>query len=85
MTRMTSQDSEICDHARALASPVARAFVRIAMACRGVSETAAQQIYLDYIQGGTTECAPDHSRQAAAPTACAMPMIVPSPLAGEGS
>jgi hypothetical protein len=51
MTRMTSQDSDIRDHARALSSPVALAFVRIAMACRGVSEAAAQQIYLDYIDG----------------------------------
>ncbi|CCD86781.1 conserved protein of unknown function [Bradyrhizobium sp. ORS 285] len=70
MTRMTSQDSkqdstqdpEICDHARALSSPVALAFVRIAMACRGVSEATAQQIYLDYIHGSASEHAPDDVR-----------------------
>ncbi|WP_257166727.1 hypothetical protein [Bradyrhizobium sp. SRS-191] len=65
MTRMTSQDSkqdskqdsrqdpEICDHVRALSSPVALAFVRIVRTCRGVSEAAAQQIYLNYIDGGS--------------------------------
>ncbi|MGY3451640.1 hypothetical protein [Bradyrhizobium sp. USDA 4353] len=66
MTRMTSQDAqqdskqdpEICDHARVLSSPVALAFVRIAMACRGVSEAAAQQIYLDYIHGAASGHAP---------------------------
>lgn len=62
MTRMTSQDSkqdpEIFDRARALSSPVALAFVRIVMACRGVSEAAARQIYLDYIHGGAAEHAP---------------------------
>ncbi|NPU10345.1 hypothetical protein HL666_06225 [Bradyrhizobium sp. 83002] len=61
MTRMTSEDPEICDHARALSSPVALAFVRIAMACRGISEAAARQIYLDYIHGAATPHAPDES------------------------
>ncbi|MGJ4926047.1 hypothetical protein ACQR1I_12060 [Bradyrhizobium sp. HKCCYLS2038] len=59
MTRMTSQDPDICEHARALSSPVAIAFVRIVMACRGVSEAAARQIYLDYINGVRPERAPD--------------------------
>ncbi|CAL76694.1 hypothetical protein BRADO2885 [Bradyrhizobium sp. ORS 278] len=59
MTRMTSEDPEICDHARALSSPVALAFVRIVMSCRGVSEAAAQQIYLDYIHGAAMDRASD--------------------------
>ncbi|MGJ5177109.1 hypothetical protein ACQR16_01255 [Bradyrhizobium oligotrophicum] len=58
MTRTINPDSQICDHARALSSPVALAFVRIAMACRGVSEAAARQIYLDYINGVRPEHAP---------------------------
>ncbi|WP_315737443.1 MULTISPECIES: hypothetical protein [unclassified Bradyrhizobium] len=58
MTRMMSPDSEIVDHARALCSPVAVAFVRIVMTCRGVSEARARQIYLDYINGVQPEHAP---------------------------
>jgi len=49
MTRTMSSEPETCDHARALGSPVALAFVRIVIACRGVNETRARQIYLDYI------------------------------------
>ncbi|BAM90708.1 conserved hypothetical protein [Bradyrhizobium oligotrophicum S58] len=58
MTRMTIPDSETSDHARALCSPVALAFVRIVMACRGVTEARARQIYLDYINGVRPEHAP---------------------------
>ncbi|GLH77935.1 hypothetical protein SSBR45G_28430 [Bradyrhizobium sp. SSBR45G] len=49
MTRTKIPDLETCEHARVLCSPVALAFVRIVMACRGVSEARARQIYLDYI------------------------------------
>ncbi|UFZ06636.1 hypothetical protein LQG66_10210 [Bradyrhizobium ontarionense] len=60
MTRTMSPDPETCDHARALCSPVALAFVRIAMACRGVTEAQARQIYLDYIN----RVQPDHASVA---------------------
>ncbi|MGC2776870.1 MAG: hypothetical protein WA418_14675 [Bradyrhizobium sp.] len=49
MTRNTSPEAETYDIARAFTSPVALAFVRIVMACRGVTEGRARQIYLDYI------------------------------------
>ncbi|MGJ4961711.1 hypothetical protein [Bradyrhizobium sp. HKCCYLRH3061] len=58
MTRMMSPDSETTDRTRALCSPVALAFVRIVMACRGVTEARARQIYLDYINGVRPEHAP---------------------------
>jgi len=37
------------DVTRIFASPVARAFVRIVVARRGVTEARARKIYLDYI------------------------------------
>jgi len=37
------------DATRIFASPVARAFVRIVVARRGVTEARARKIYLDYI------------------------------------
>jgi hypothetical protein len=43
-TRLGSHDSQ-----RIFASPVARAFVRIVVARRGVTEVQARKIYLDYI------------------------------------
>ncbi|XUM20347.1 hypothetical protein ACRAVF_22620 [Bradyrhizobium oligotrophicum S58] len=49
MTRTSGEDPETCDIARALDSPVAAAFVRIVMACRGVTDARARQLYLDYI------------------------------------
>ncbi|MGJ4887102.1 hypothetical protein ACQR1Y_02880 [Bradyrhizobium sp. HKCCYLRH3099] len=49
MTRTISEETDICDMSRVLASPVATAFVRIVMACRGVTEARARQLYLDYI------------------------------------
>jgi hypothetical protein len=49
MTQKTSPETETYDIARAFTSPVALAFVRIVMVCRGVSEKRARQIYLDYI------------------------------------
>ncbi|MFN5523585.1 hypothetical protein, partial [Bradyrhizobium sp.] len=49
MTRTSSENIDPCDIARLLASPVATAFVRIVMSCRGVTEARARQIYLDYI------------------------------------
>jgi hypothetical protein len=58
MTRTMSSEPETCDHPRALGSPVALAFVRIVMACRGVNETRARQIYLDYINRAQPEQAP---------------------------
>ena len=58
MTHTISPDPETCDHARALGSPVALAFVRIVMACRGVTEARARQIYLDYINRVQPEQAP---------------------------
>ncbi|MGJ4950710.1 hypothetical protein [Bradyrhizobium sp. HKCCYLS20291] len=59
MTRMISPDFQASDHIRVFGSPVALAFVRIVMACRGVSEATARQIYLDYINGVRPERAPD--------------------------
>ncbi len=58
MTQTISPEPETCDHARALCSPVALAFVRIAMACRGVTEATARQIYLDYIHRTQPDRAP---------------------------
>jgi len=58
MTHTISQEPETCDHARALGSPVALAFVRIVMACRGVTEARARQIYLDYINRTQPERGP---------------------------
>jgi predicted LPLAT superfamily acyltransferase len=37
------------DRQRIFASPVARAFVRIVVARRGVTEAQARKIYLDYL------------------------------------
>jgi hypothetical protein len=45
----TAKPLENSDDARIFASPVARAFVRTMVACRGVTESQARQIYLDYI------------------------------------
>lgn len=58
MTHTISPEPETCDYARALCSPVALAFVRIVMACRGVTEARARQIYLDYINRVQPEQAP---------------------------
>ena len=40
---------ENCTRERIFSSPVALAFVRIVVARRGISETEARQVYLDYI------------------------------------
>jgi hypothetical protein len=37
------------DRQRIFASPVARAFVRIVVARRGISEARAREIYLEYL------------------------------------
>jgi hypothetical protein len=58
MTHTIHPEPETCDHARALCSPVALAFVRIVTACRGVTEARARQIYLDYINRVQPEQAP---------------------------
>ena len=58
MTHTISPEPETCDHARALGSPVALAFVRIVMACRGVTEARARQIYLDYMNRTQPERGP---------------------------
>ncbi len=57
MARIISPEPETCDDARVLCSPVALAFVRIVMTCRGVTEARARQIYLDYIY----RTQPDHA------------------------
>ena len=49
MTRNSSTGLENPDRQRIFASPVARAFVRIATGRRGISEAEAEQVYLDYI------------------------------------
>ena len=50
-TRPTPDTSglEACDRERIFRSPVARAFLRIVVERRGVTEAEARQIYLDYI------------------------------------
>ena len=58
MTHTIHPEPETCDHARALGSPVALAFVRIVMACRGVTEARARQIYLDYMNRTQPERGP---------------------------
>ncbi|MGJ4997755.1 hypothetical protein ACQR0Z_25245 [Bradyrhizobium sp. HKCCYLS3077] len=58
MTRTISEETDICDISRVLASPVATAFVRIVMACRGVTEARARQLYLDYINRAQPDGAP---------------------------
>ena len=49
MTRNSTTGLENPDRQRIFASPVARAFVRIAIQRRGISEAEAEQVYLDYI------------------------------------
>jgi hypothetical protein len=49
MSRTSSTRLGIHDRQRILSSPVARAFVRIVVARRGVSEAKARKLYLDYI------------------------------------
>ena len=49
MTRNSTTGLENPDRQRIFASPVARAFVRIATERRGISEAEAEQVYLDYI------------------------------------
>ena len=49
MTRDSTTRLENRDRQRIFSSPVARAFVRIAVQRRGISEARAEQIYLDYI------------------------------------
>ena len=49
MTRNSTTGLENPDHQRIFASPVARAFVRIATERRGISEAEAERVYLDYI------------------------------------
>ena len=45
----TRTDPEHRTRERMFSSPVALAFVRIVVARRGISETEARQVYLDYI------------------------------------
>lgn len=49
MTRDSSTRLENRDRQRIFSSPVARGFVRIVTQRRGISETEAEQAYLDYI------------------------------------
>jgi hypothetical protein len=58
MTHTIHPETETGDHARGLCSPVALAFVRIVMACRGVTEARGRQIYLDYINRAQSERGP---------------------------
>jgi|GEM_PF-6671494 len=48
MSRKTITTVEISDD-RTFSSPVERAFVRIVIERRGISEAQARQIYLDYL------------------------------------
>lgn len=61
MTRTSGEDPETCDIARALDSPVAAAFVRIVMTCRGVTEARARQLYLDYLNRTDPDAFHPHS------------------------
>jgi len=58
MTHTNPPEPETCGHARALCSPVALAFVRIVIACRGVTEARARKIYLDYMNRAQSERGP---------------------------
>jgi len=49
MTRDSTTRLENRDRQRILSSPVAHAFVRIVTQRRGISETEAEQAYLDYL------------------------------------
>jgi len=49
MSRTSTTRIGTHDRQRIFASPVARAFVRIVVARRGVSEAQARKIYLDYL------------------------------------
>jgi hypothetical protein len=49
MSRTDTTRLGIHDRQRILSSPVARAFVRIVVARRGVTEAKARQLYLDYL------------------------------------
>ena len=49
MSRTSSTRILVHDRQRILSSPVARAFVRIMVARRGVTEAKARKIYLDYL------------------------------------
>jgi hypothetical protein len=49
MARNSTTRLENHDRQGIFSSPVARAFVRIAMQRRGISEAEAEQIYIDYI------------------------------------
>ena len=49
MTRNSTIRPENRDRQRIFSSPVARAFARIAIERRGISEAQAEQIHLDYI------------------------------------
>jgi hypothetical protein len=55
VTPIPIQDTDIRDHARALSSPVALAFVRIVMTRRGLSEVQASQLYIEYINRAQPE------------------------------
>jgi hypothetical protein len=46
----------IHDRQRIFSSPVARAFVRIVVARRGVTEAKARKIYLDYLNRAKPAC-----------------------------
>jgi len=49
MSRTSTTKLGLHDRQRIFASPVARAFVRIVVARRGISEAQARRIYLDYL------------------------------------
>ena len=49
MSRTDTTRLGIHDRQRIFSSPVARAFVRIVVARRGVTESKARQLYLDYL------------------------------------
>jgi hypothetical protein len=49
MSRTSSTRILVHDRQRILSSPVARAFVRIMVARRGVTEAKARKIYLEYL------------------------------------
>ena len=49
MSRTSSTRLLVHERQRILSSPVARAFVRIVVARRGVTEAKARRIYLEYL------------------------------------
>ncbi len=61
MTRTSTTRLGIRDRERIFSSPVALAFVRIVTERRGVTETQARQVYLDYVNRSKPAAPPQAS------------------------